>query len=56
MPKSRSIDIDDKYDFEIVKFFLKGLKMKYLNTFKLHKVAFFWVALEQLVMRFVSII
>tara|TARA_B000000565_G_scaffold92402_1_gene68050 strand:+ start:458 stop:1150 length:693 start_codon:yes stop_codon:yes gene_type:complete len=26
MPKSRSIDIDDKYDFEIVKFFLKRFK------------------------------
>ena len=26
MPKFRSIDIDDKYDFEIVKFFLKRFK------------------------------
>ena len=37
MPKSRSIDIDDRYDFDIVKFFLKEEEMNYLNKFKLNK-------------------
>ena len=26
MPKSRSVDIDDKYDFEIVKLFFRKAK------------------------------
>ena len=36
MPRERSVDIDDIYDFNIVKLYMKKMK-NYLNNFSLKK-------------------